>query len=128
MSIILYLLQIINDLYQQNAWLIQYMCKYLPLKQWAYDDSHSPKYQKFKTDELPKIVYTKQDWNWKDLNKYYTWRLASQLNLSNAVALVTFRTPAPAHTVTPLPRTFIVTMAKAVSCYARFVESCIILH
>ena len=74
MSIILYLLQIINDLYQQNAWLIQYMCKYLPLKQWAYDDSYSPKYQKFKTDELPKIVYTKQDWNWKDLNKYYTWR------------------------------------------------------
>ena len=35
---------------------------------------YSPKYQKFKTDKLPKIVYTKQAWDWKDLNRYYTWR------------------------------------------------------
>ena len=60
MNIILYLLQIINDLYSQNAWMVQFLCKYIPLKQWAYDDTHSPKYQKFKTDELPKLVYQEQ--------------------------------------------------------------------
>ena len=25
-------------------------------------------------DQLPKIVYHHQDWNWKDLNSYYTWK------------------------------------------------------
>ena len=28
-----------------------------PLKQWVHDDSHSPKYQKFKTDRLPVNCY-----------------------------------------------------------------------
>ena len=56
MNIILYLLQIIQYLYQQNCFLIQFICKYIPLKQWAFDDFHSPEYQKFKTDELPKII------------------------------------------------------------------------
>ena len=44
MNIILYLLQIIQYLYQQNIWLINFICKYIPLKQWAFDDAHSPKY------------------------------------------------------------------------------------
>ena len=74
MNIILYLIQIIQYLYQQNIWLINFICKYIPLKQWAHDDSHSPKYQKFKTDQLPKIVYHQQDWDWNDLNAYYIWK------------------------------------------------------
>ena len=73
-NIILYLLQIIQQLYQQNCWLINFICRYIPLKQWAFDDSHSPKYQKFKVDDLPKIVYYHQDWDWKDLNNYYAQR------------------------------------------------------
>ena len=44
-----------NSLYQQFCWLLGVICRYIPLKQWAFDDSHSPKYQKFKTDELPVI-------------------------------------------------------------------------
>ena len=80
-NIILYLLQIIQYLYQQNCWLINFICKYIPLKQWAFDDSHSPKYQKLKTDELPKIIYRKQDWQWQDLIKYYELRY---LTLSSA--------------------------------------------
>ncbi len=71
MDIILYLLQVIQDLYQQNCWLILFICKYIPLKQWAFDDSHSPKYQKFRIDELPKIISFQQDWNWLDLISYY---------------------------------------------------------
>ena len=44
-----------------------------PLKQWAYEDSHSPKYQKFKVDELPHIkTFIKQDWQF--LLEYYLWR------------------------------------------------------
>ena len=58
MDIIQYLLSIIQYLYQQNCWLITFICKYIPLKQWAFDDSHSPKYQKLKTDELPKMKST----------------------------------------------------------------------
>ena len=73
-NIILYLLQIIHYLYQQNRWLINFICRFIPLKQWAFDDSHSPKYQKFKVDELPKIINYHQDWDWKDLNDYYVQR------------------------------------------------------
>ena len=55
MDIIHYLLQLIQYLYQQNCWLINFICRYIPLRQWAFDDSHSPKYQKFKVDQLPVI-------------------------------------------------------------------------
>ena len=70
MNIILYLLQTLQYLYQQNCFLIQFICKYIPLKQWAFDDSHSPEYQKFKTDELPKNISHNQDWDWNDLLEY----------------------------------------------------------
>ena len=52
MNIILYLLQLCHQLYQQNCWLINFICRYIPLKQWAFDDSHSPRYQKFKVDNV----------------------------------------------------------------------------
>jgi transposase-like protein/uncharacterized protein YbaR (Trm112 family) len=44
-----YLLKIISQL-------ILFIAKYIPLKQWAFEDSHSSKYQKFKVDKLPKII------------------------------------------------------------------------
>ena len=73
MDIILYLLETIQYLYQQNCWLINFICRYIPLKQWAFDDSHSPKYQKFKTDALPVIKpFIKQDWQF--LLEYYKWK------------------------------------------------------
>ena len=74
MNIILYLLQLIQ--YQHNliCWFLHFICKYIPLKQWAFDDSHSPKYQKFKIDQLPKIISFKQEWNFKDLICYYDQR------------------------------------------------------
>lgn len=73
MDIILYLLQIIQYLYQQNCWLLNFICRYIPLRQWAFDDSHSPKYQKFKIDKLPVIKpFIKQDWQF--LLEYYQWK------------------------------------------------------
>lgn len=73
-NIILYLLKIIQEQYQQICWLILFICRYIPLKQWAHDEIHSPKYQKFKTDQLPVVINLKQDWNWKDLLSYFAKR------------------------------------------------------
>ena len=73
MNIILYLLQLIQYLYQQNCWLINFICRYIPLKQWAHDDSHSPKYQKFKIDELPLILHV-EPWDYRDFMAYLKWR------------------------------------------------------
>ena len=74
MDIILYLLHTIQYLYQQNCFLISFICKYIPLKQWAFDDSHSPKYQKFKIDELPLILHDVEPWNYQDFMQYLKWR------------------------------------------------------
>ena len=70
MDIIHYLLLLIQYLYQQNCWLINFICRYIPLRQWAFDDSHSPKYQKFKIDELPLVTDFRQDWTYKELIPY----------------------------------------------------------
>ena len=77
MNIILYLLQSIQQLYQQNCFLINFICKYLPLKQWAFDDSHSPKYQKFKIDQLP-LILNVEPWNYLDYIAYLEWRYKNQ--------------------------------------------------
>ena len=74
MDIIQYLLSIIQYLYQQNCWLINFICRYIPLKQWAFDDSHSPKYQKFKVDELPKVQIIQHEWDWRILIPYFDRR------------------------------------------------------
>ena len=57
-----------------NSPLLNFICRYIPLKQWDFDDSHSPKYQKFKVDELPRIISYEQDWKWNDLIPYYEKR------------------------------------------------------
>ena len=70
MDIILYLLSLCQQLYQQNRMLLGLLCRYVPLRQWAFDDSHSPKYEKFKTDELPKIIPIPHK-DWKHLTREY---------------------------------------------------------
>ena len=74
MNIILYLLQLIQYQYKIISQLFNFICRYIPLKQWVFDDSHSPKYQKFKVDKLPKIISYKQEWDWQDLICYYEKR------------------------------------------------------
>jgi hypothetical protein len=71
--IIPYLLTIIQYQYKQICWLLLFIAKFIPLKQWAFDDSHSPKYQKFKTDTLPKVIrYEIIEYQW--LVEYYRLR------------------------------------------------------
>lgn len=79
MNIILYLLQLIQYQHKQICWLLNFICRYIPLKQWAFDDSHSPKYQKFKIDELPLITDFRQDWTYKDLIPYYEKRYGKKI-------------------------------------------------
>lgn len=50
--LIIYNQYLVKTIYQ----LLQFIAKYIPLKQWAFDDSTSPEYQKFKVDKLPKIL------------------------------------------------------------------------
>lgn len=78
MDIILYLLQYIQ--YQQRiiSYLFNFICRYIPLKQWIYDDSHSPKYQKFKIDELPKILHY-EPWDYRDYIPYIEWRYGKKI-------------------------------------------------
>lgn len=72
-NIILYLLTIIQEQYQQICQLILFIARYIPLKQWAHDEIHSPKYQKYKVDRLPVIKqFAKQDWQF--LLDYYLWK------------------------------------------------------
>ena len=79
MDIITCLLSLIQSLYQQNCWLIHFICRYIPLKQWAFDDSHSPRYQKFKIDELPLVTDFRQDWTYKELIPYYQKRYGKKI-------------------------------------------------
>ena len=69
MDIILYLLNYINYQRKILGQLLNFICRYIPLKQWAFDDSHSPKYQKFKIDELPKILHY-EPWDYRLLLPY----------------------------------------------------------
>jgi len=71
MDIITCLLNIIQYQNQQIRWFLNFICRYIPLRQWAFDDSHSPKYQKFKTDELPRIGFRQDEWDWKLLIPYF---------------------------------------------------------
>jgi transposase-like protein/DNA-directed RNA polymerase subunit RPC12/RpoP len=54
-SIITYLFIYNQYLLKTICQLLEFISKYIPLKQMAFEDSHSPDYQKFKVDKLPKI-------------------------------------------------------------------------
>ena len=79
MDIILYFIKHINYQRKIIGQLLNFIYRYIPLKQWAFDDSHSPKYQNFKVDKLPKIVSCQQDWTWEDLIPYYKERYGKSI-------------------------------------------------
>ena len=83
MDIILYLLTYIQDQQRIIRYLFSFICRYIPLRQWAFDDSHSPKYQKFKTDELPLITDFRQDWTYKELIPYFEKRYGKKIRPIN---------------------------------------------
>lgn len=75
--IITYLLLYIKYLEKQISELLLLIAKYVPLKQWAFDDSHSPAYQKFKIDKLPIVLkFEKQDYRF--LLAYYKYHYGKE--------------------------------------------------
>ena len=73
MDIILHLLKTIQQQSEYISFLLKFICKFIPVRQWTHDDSKSPKYQKFKIDKLPIIIrFFKQDWQF--LIQYYKHR------------------------------------------------------
>ena len=74
MQIILHLLSFIHVQKNTILFLLKFICSYVPIKQSLFDDSHSPKYNKFTTNKLPTLIVRKQDWDFKDLIKYCNQR------------------------------------------------------
>jgi len=72
-TIIHYLLLINQDLQNTINQLLLFIIKYIPLRQMAYDESKSPKYQKFKTDILP-VILKPEKHDYLFLNEYYKWK------------------------------------------------------
>ena len=52
----------------------------MPLRQKVHDDSMSPKYQKFKIDELP-LILNVEPWDYRDFMAYLEWRYKDDLKL-----------------------------------------------
>lgn len=77
-SIIQYLLIQNQYFLQIISFLFKFICKNIPLRQWIFDDSNSPEYQKFKVDEPPLIKKEKlqpqERWNYKDFIAYIKWK------------------------------------------------------
>lgn len=55
-SIIQVLIQYIKQLHKEKSQLLYFSAKFISLRQFDFDDSKSPKYQKFKVDKLPTII------------------------------------------------------------------------
>ena len=78
-SIITYLLLYNQYLLKIIYQLLLFIAKYIPLKQWAFEDSHSPEYQKYIVDKLPKIVRF-QIIDYKLLLAYYKHRYSKNIS------------------------------------------------
>lgn len=70
MSIILHLLSLIQEQQKQIIWLLSFIRKFISLKQYVFEDSKSPEYQKFKVDKPP-IIIKHEIFDYKNLIKYF---------------------------------------------------------
>lgn len=78
MNIIRHLLTIIQYQSEVIGFLLKFISRFTPIKQWVHEDSESPRYQKFKTDKLPTVIpFFRQDW--KFLIEYYRYRYGKDL-------------------------------------------------
>jgi transposase-like protein len=96
-----YLCLYIQYLERTISSLVTFIAKYIPLGQLAFDDLHSPAYQKFKTDKLP-VIMKFEPWDWRQLQEYYVWKYGSPVkpvkrrgNSSVPESTICFRCNAP---------------------------------
>ena len=69
-SIIQYLLIQNQYLLQIISFLFKFICKHIPLKQWIFNDSNSPEYQKFKVDGYSAYILAAQQFFIKKENAF----------------------------------------------------------
>ena len=62
-----------------NLLAFKFYLQIYPSQAVGLDDSHSPKYQKFKIDALPLITDFRQDWTYKELIPYYEKRYGKKI-------------------------------------------------
>lgn len=80
MDIIQFFIDTIQEQRKIICMLMTLIRRYIPFAQKEFDDSNSPKYQKFKTDELPFIkTVSRQNWTYKDLIPYYEKRYGKKM-------------------------------------------------
>ncbi len=81
-SIIQFLFNYIHILHEYNYELLFLLVRTSTFRQWRHDELHSPKYQKFKTDELPIILkFYQQDYEF--LIAYYKHKYGKLLKPVN---------------------------------------------
>ena len=85
-----------NTNINKSAGFFNFICRYIPLKQWVFDDSHSPKYQNFKIDKLPKLIYYEK-LGLQRLHSLPRMEVWQEINLSAAVLNVILMTTVPVH-------------------------------
>lgn len=95
---------------KQISILLLFIAKHIPLKQWAFDDSHSPEYQKFKVDKLPKI-FIPETVDYHLLLAYYQYRYGESVKPISIGLKTLFHKPSYALVVLLLISTYIKIMA-----------------
>ena len=115
MDIILYLLQLIQYQHKQICWLLNFICRYIPLKQWAFDDSIHPNIKNFGLTGFQRSFITRNGIT-KSTSRIWNGGMAKRSNLFSAGANVILTTTVPAHAVMPRNHTFIkITVPKGSS-------------
>ena len=96
MDIILYLLLFIQYQHKQICWLFNFICRYIPLKQWAFDDSIHPNIKNFGLTSFQRSFITRNGIT-KTTFLTSNGSMARKSNLSAAVLNVILMTTVPVH-------------------------------
>lgn len=77
-SIILFLFDYIHVLHECIYYLLQFIMRTHSFRQWRHEELHSPKYQRYKTDQLPKVIqfYTH---DYRFLIDYYFYKYGTNI-------------------------------------------------
>jgi len=94
MDIILYLLLLIQYQHKQICWLLNFICRYIPLKQWAFDDSIHPNIKNFGLTSFQRSFITRNGIT-KNTSLIWNGGMAKRSNLFSAGTNVILTTAEP---------------------------------
>ena len=120
MDIILYLLLLIQYQHKQICWLLNFICRYIPLKQWAVDDSIHPNIKNFGLTSFQRSFITRNGIT-KNTSLIWNGGMVKKSNLFSAGANVILTATVPAHAVMPQNSISTKTMVPKGSSSAKYV-------